>query len=135
MMSVPDNLNRLRDSLPNKKDLIEEQAGNIMTQLRAANQILLNTCPTKPPVKGHFLNRKTSKEFQKLNNTTKSLKNIRRQTHQTGLPPIKRIWQFCNFHRKFCFFTKGFFYLLVDFTGFFDFPCVNWDAGLSEIGA
>ena len=75
-----ESLQQLRANTPHKKELINDLAGTIMTQLRQAHKILLQVCPTKPPTKGHFLKRTTSRAYQKLGSTIKDIKNIRRAT-------------------------------------------------------
>ena len=75
-----ESLQQLRTNTPHKKELINDLAGTIMTQLRQAHKILLQVCPTKPPTKGHFLKRTTSRAYQKLSSTIKDIKNIRRAT-------------------------------------------------------
>jgi exonuclease III len=77
---TPSNLTKLRMTLPNKQDLVTKAAQDIMTQLQAAMKIMINICPTKPPIKGHFLNRKVTKEYQQLNHTIKQIKTIRLAT-------------------------------------------------------
>jgi exonuclease III len=83
------NLEILRQAIPDKKDMINHLTGQLMTQLRAAMQTMLNNCPTKPPLKGHFLNRKVTKEYTHLNNKLKQLKSLRHATrllnHDTPL--------------------------------------------------
>ena len=74
------NLNTLRESMPNRKEQVADMANTIMHQLRQALPILNRICPTKPPIAGHFLKRTTARDYSKMNQKVKDIKNLRRLT-------------------------------------------------------
>ena len=86
------NLTTLRESMPCKTEQVGDMANTLMHQLRQAQPILLRICPTKPPVSGHFFNRTTAKEYSKMIQNVKDIKNIRRLTcHLTDDTSIEEI--------------------------------------------